>query len=183
MINHRRKEQKNHLCPELFFPCMLSFHPKYIPAYIILKQNMKDLFMCNRCNQNPCQCGRPCPPIFPPNPCPPGTCPQPIAIGQTITGLPGTAANVFNSGTPCRPILNFTIPQGGTGPTGPQGPQGLQGPAGPQGPQGPQGPAGPQGAQGPAGPAGATGATGAVYLGKMTVCKNAVSIKPPRYGY
>lgn len=25
--------------------------------------------------------------------------------------------------------------------------------------------------------------TGAVYLGKMTVCKNAVSIKPPRYGY
>ena len=132
---------------------MLSFHPKYIPAYIILKQNMKDLFMCNRCNQNPCQCGRPCPPIFPPNPCPPGTCPQPIAIGQTITGLPGTAANVFNSGTPCRPILNFTIPQGGTGPTGPQGPQGLQGPAGPQGPQGPQGPAGPQGAQGPAGPA------------------------------
>lgn len=33
------------------------------------------------------------------------------------------------------------------------------------------------------GPTGATGATGAVYLGKMTVCKNAVPIKPPRYGY
>ena len=33
------------------------------------------------------------------------------------------------------------------------------------------------------GPTGATGPTGAVYLGKMTVCKNAVSIKPPRYGY
>ena len=31
--------------------------------------------------------------------------------------------------------------------------------------------------QGPAGP------TGALYLGKVTVCKNAVSIKPPRYGY
>lgn len=26
-------------------------------------------------------------------------------------------------------------------------------------------------------------ATGALYLGKVTVCKNAVSIKPPRYGY
>lgn len=26
-------------------------------------------------------------------------------------------------------------------------------------------------------------ATGAVYLGKMTACKNAVPIKPPRYGY
>lgn len=30
---------------------------------------------------------------------------------------------------------------------------------------------------------GAVGSTGAVYLGKVTVCKNAVSIKPPRYGY
>lgn len=34
-----------------------------------------------------------------------------------------------------------------------------------------------------AGPAGPKGATGALYLGKVTVCKNAVSIKPPRYGY
>lgn len=41
----------------------------------------------------------------------------------------------------------------------------------------PPGPTGPQGMPGPVGP------TGAVYLGKMTVCKNAVSIKPPRYGY
>lgn len=30
---------------------------------------------------------------------------------------------------------------------------------------------------------GAVGSTGALYLGKVTVCKNAVSIKPPRYGY
>lgn len=42
---------------------------------------------------------------------------------------------------------------------------------------GPIGPTGPQGYPGP------DGATGAVYLGKMTVCKNAVPIKPPRYGY
>ena len=32
-------------------------------------------------------------------------------------------------------------------------------------------------------PSGPTGPTGALYLGKVTVCKNAVSIKPPRYGY
>lgn len=30
---------------------------------------------------------------------------------------------------------------------------------------------------------GSNGQTGALYLGKVTVCKNAVSIKPPRYGY
>lgn len=42
---------------------------------------------------------------------------------------------------------------------------------------------GPRGAQGPTGPQGPKGDTGALYLGKVTVCKNAVSIKPPRYGY
>jgi hypothetical protein len=36
---------------------------------------------------------------------------------------------------------------------------------------------------GPQGYVGPTGPTGALYLGKVTVCKNAVSIKPPRYGY
>lgn len=45
------------------------------------------------------------------------------------------------------------------------------------------GPTGPIGPQGIAGAAGAVGPTGALYLGKVTVCKNAVSIKPPRYGY
>lgn len=34
-----------------------------------------------------------------------------------------------------------------------------------------------------AGGDGTVGQTGALYLGKVTVCKNAVSIKPPRYGY
>lgn len=33
------------------------------------------------------------------------------------------------------------------------------------------------------GPLGPGASTGALYLGKVTVCKNAVSIKPPRYGY
>ena len=45
------------------------------------------------------------------------------------------------------------------------------------------GPTGPQGVQGIQGVPGPIGPTGAVYLGKMTVCKNAVPIKPPRYGY
>ena len=52
-----------------------------------------------------------------------------------------------------------------------------------EGPQGPKGDIGATGPQGPKGDTGAKGATGALYLGKVTVCKNAVSIKPPRYGY
>lgn len=42
---------------------------------------------------------------------------------------------------------------------------------------------GDKGDKGDTGERGATGQTGALYLGKVTVCKNAVSIKPPRYGY
>ena len=75
---------------------------------------------------------------------------------------------------------------GRPGPMGPPGPRGPQGFPGYPGPQGETGAAGPQGAVGPQGPRGETGpqgAPGALYLGKVTVCKNAVSIKPPRYGY
>lgn len=74
-------------------------------------------------------------------------------------------------------------PMGCPGPTGATGAMGPRGFTGDTGPRGPVGPAGPQGPVGPQGPIGTTGATGAVYLGKMTVCKNAVPIKPPRYGY
>ena len=137
--------------------------------------------MCYQCNETPYSCGHPCPPSCFPPPFPPADCPSPVAIGQTITGQPGTAAAVYNSGTPCHPILNFTIPQGGTGPegaagiqgpVGPEGPQGatgadgiqgIQGPMGPQGPAGPTGPTGPRGLDGlpgSAGPAGPTGPTG-----------------------
>lgn len=131
--------------------------------------------MCYPCNETSYSCGFPCPPSCIPSPVLPEHCSSPVAIGQTITGLPGTAAAVHNSGTLCRPVLNFTIPQGGTGPEGPAGPQGPVGPEGPQGaagadgaqgiqgpmgPQGSQGPAGPTGAAGPMGPAGSTGATG-----------------------
>lgn len=111
-----------------------------------------------------------------------------VRIGETITGEPGTDAEVTNSGTDTEAILNFKIPRGatgkqgdpgGTGATGPrgekgeqgpQGPQGIQGLTGPQGPQGiqgekgiegPQGPTGPQGIQGIQGPKGEKGDTGA----------------------
>lgn len=123
--------------------------------------------MCYQCNETPYSCGHPCPPSCFPPPFPPADCPSPVAIGQTITGQPGTAAAVYNSGTLCRPVLNFTIPQGGTGPEGPAGPQGPVGPEGPQGAagadgaQGIQGPMGPQGSRGPAGPTGAAGPAGA----------------------
>ena len=71
-----------------------------------------------------------------------------VAVGSTITGTPGTAANVSNSGTTSAAILNFTIPQGATGATGATGQQGPQGQMGATGPQGPQGPVGPQGPTG-----------------------------------
>ena len=77
-------------------------------------------------------------------------------------------------------VMGPTGPQGATGPTGPQGPQGVTGPTGPTGPAGPQGTVGltgETGATGPTGPTGAagpTGPTGTVYLGKATICKNAV---------
>lgn len=96
------------------------------------------------------------------------TGPATITVGQTTTGNPGTNASVTNVGTNENAILNFTIPEGMTGPTGPQGIQGLRGetgPTGPIGPQGPQGETGPQGIQGltgetgPAGPAGPAGTT------------------------
>lgn len=52
--------------------------------------------------------------------------------------------------------LENPVPADISGPAGPQGPKGDTGEAGPQGPTGPQ------------------GATGTVYLGKATICKNAV---------
>lgn len=124
--------------------------------------------MCYPCNETSYSCGFPCPPSCIPSPVLPEHCSSPVAIGQTITGQPGTAAAVHNSGTPCRPVLNFTIPQGGTGPEGPAGPQGPVGPEGPQGAagadgaQGIQEPMGPQGSQGPAGPTGPMGLTGPI---------------------
>jgi hypothetical protein len=65
-----------------------------------------------------------------------------ISVGTTSTGAAGTNASVTNSGNSGAAVLNFTIPQGATGPQGAIGPQGLTGPQGPQGNQGLTGPSG-----------------------------------------
>ncbi len=77
--------------------------------------------------------------------------PATITVGTTTTTTAGTNASVTNVGTNENVVLNFSVPQGNTGPQGLQGPTG---PTGPQGEQGSQGIAGPQGQQGPTGPAG-----------------------------
>ncbi len=104
-----------------------------------------------------------------------------VTVGKTTTGAAGTSASVTNSGTDSALVLDFTIPQGATGPQGPKGEVGETGPKGEQGIQGPKGDAftyadfteeqlaalkGPKGdkgdvgAVGPQGPAGEKGATG-----------------------
>ena len=45
-----------------------------------------------------------------------------VNINYTFTGLPGTNAGVSNIGTASNALLDFTIPQGSTGPIGPTGP-------------------------------------------------------------
>ena len=95
-------------------------------------------------------------------------------MGDTITGAPGSPASVTNVGTDQDAVLEFVIPQGS------EGPQGIKGETGAAGVTGATGATGETGETGATGP---MGETGALYLGKVTVCKNAVSIKPPRYGY
>ncbi len=41
-----------------------------------------------------------------------------MTVGTTTTGAAGSSASVTNSGTASAAILNFTIPQGASGPTG-----------------------------------------------------------------
>lgn len=79
-----------------------------------------------------------------------------IAVGNVITGAPGTSATITNSGTSSAAVFDFVIPQGPAG-------VGIQGPAGPQGPsiQGPQGIPGIQGIQGIPGVNGSTIIAGA----------------------
>lgn len=92
----------------------------------------------------------------------PGT-PAFINIGDVITGMPGTLAEVTNVGDNQNLILNFTIPQGekgdkgDKGDTGPQGPTGLKGERGDQGLPGEPGERGPQGPDGLQGPKGDPG--------------------------
>ena len=91
---------------------------------------------------------QPCTPACPPPCCPPA-CEPILTIGTTITGEPGTAAEVTNTGTRCNPVLNFTIPRGVTGATGATGPSG-----------------------GPTGATGATGATAPSIYAQQGKCRN-----------
>lgn len=88
---------------------------------------------------------------------------------------------VFCRCMPCRCLCPVPGPTGPAGPTGPTGQPGSTGATGPMGMAGATGPTGPTGPMGPTGPAGSTGTTagptgptGTVYLGKATICKNAV---------
>jgi hypothetical protein len=113
-----------------------------------------------------------------------------VTVGSTATGAAGTPASVTNSGTSSAANLNFTIPQGATGPPGSAGPAatvtvgstitGTAGtaanvsnagttsaailnftiPQGTTGVTGPNGPQGPQGQMGAAGPQGPQGPQG-----------------------
>lgn len=119
--------------------------------------------------------------------CPPSC--TPIRIGTTVTGEPGTAAGVVNTGNPCCPTLNFIIPRGATGvtgvtgatgPTGATGTTGATGPAGgPAGPTGPTGATGLTGVTGPTGPTGATGATGVTGPAGPTGATGATGVTGP----
>lgn len=59
-----------------------------------------------------------------------------VSVGGTKTLPAGSDANVYNSGTAQKIVLEFEIPQGATGAKGDKGDVGAQGPAGPQGPAG-----------------------------------------------
>lgn len=83
-----------------------------------------------------------------------------VDVGETLTGEPGTDAEVENTGTEQNVVLKFTIPRGEKGEKGDQGEPGERGPEGPQGAEGPQGPAGNPGEQGERGPAGERGPQG-----------------------
>lgn len=54
-----------------------------------------------------------------------------LSVNPTITGAPGTQANVVISGTAPSQTLTFTIPKGDTGATGAKGDTGATGPQGP----------------------------------------------------
>lgn len=70
-----------------------------------------------------------------------------VAIGETVTGEPGTQASVTNTGTTTAPVFSFTIPRGEQGAAGPQGEKGDTGATGPQGAPGAAGTSAYQSAQ------------------------------------
>lgn len=83
-----------------------------------------------------------------------------VTVGTTTTGVPGTNAQVINSGTSENIVLDFVIPRGDKGETGDKGDTGATGPRGEVGPQGPKGDTGEKGDKGDTGETGATGPQG-----------------------
>lgn len=83
-----------------------------------------------------------------------------VTVGTTTTGVPGTEAQVINSGTSENIVLDFVIPRGDKGETGDKGDTGATGPQGEVGPQGPKGDTGEKGDKGDTGETGATGPQG-----------------------
>lgn len=82
-----------------------------------------------------------------------------IRVRNTITGEPGTSAEVIDTTGGPNHVLDFVIPRGATGPAGSTGAAGLRGATGAtgasglRGATGATGAAGPQGIMGPTGPA------------------------------
>lgn len=83
-----------------------------------------------------------------------------VDVGETVTGDPGTNANVENTGTAQNVVLKFTIPRGEKGEKGEQGERGETGATGAKGDPGEPGERGPAGERGPEGPQGAEGPRG-----------------------
>lgn len=92
-----------------------------------------------------------------------------IEIGTVTTAPAGSDAAVTNSGTSSAAVLNFTIPQGATGPQGPAGVDGSPGPAGADGAPGPAGADGAPGATGPQGEPGQNATINGVTTLTLTV--------------
>ena len=69
----------------------------------------------NCCRPRHCCCNSITPIPGPQGPQGPAGTAATIAVGSTVTGAPGTLANVTNSGTSNNAVLNFTIPRGENG--------------------------------------------------------------------
>ncbi len=93
-----------------------------------------------------------------------------IAVGQTVTGQPGSAASVINSGTASAAVLEFTIPRGATGERGLTGDAGLKGDKGDKGDTGTAGQAGTRGSTWTSGTVAptASGLAGDMYVNTTT---------------
>ena len=99
-----------------------------------------------------------------------------VDVGETVTGDPGTDANVENTGDDQNVVLKFTIPRGE------KGDKGEQGERGPQGDIGPEGPAGERGEQGPAGQKGDPGTSATVTVGETVTGEPGTDAKVENVG-